>query len=312
MKDNIIQAQQLYGHANIKSEILNDPNVAHVTINNNKVIGLNAVPGLIVDINELKDGIEADVRVKKNTVIKKTVHLCFGMLPEKGVQRIVMRVNIEENAKISILAHCIFPNAVDITHIMDAKINIGNNAEYSYFEKHVHGGKGGIKVYPKAIVNLGENARFKTEFELLHGRVGFIEIDYETECLKNSVMEMTARINGLSNDIIKIKEVGHLIGDGSRGVLTSKIAVRNNARAQIYNKLTASGVYARGHVDCKEIVQDNAIATATPIVEVNNPKAHITHEAAIGSVDSKQLETLMSRGLSEDEAVELIIRGLLS
>ena len=49
-----------------------------------------------------------------------------------------------------------------------------------------------------------------------------------------------------------------------------------------------------------------------PIVEVRDPKAQITHEAAIGSVDTKQLQTLMSRGLSEDKAVNLIIEGLLS
>ena len=47
-----------------------------------------------------------------------------------------------------------------------------------------------------------------------------------------------------------------------------------------------------------------------PVVEVNHPLAHITHEAAIGSVDSKQLQTLMSRGLDEDEATDLIIEGL--
>jgi Fe-S cluster assembly scaffold protein SufB len=47
-------------------------------------------------------------------------------------------------------------------------------------------------------------------------------------------------------------------------------------------------------------------------VEVLHPKAHVTHEAAIGSVDNKQLETLMSRGLSEDDAVDVIINGLLS
>jgi hypothetical protein len=47
-------------------------------------------------------------------------------------------------------------------------------------------------------------------------------------------------------------------------------------------------------------------------VDVKDPRAHVTHEAAIGSVDSKQLQTLMSRGLSEEEAVELIIQGLLS
>jgi hypothetical protein len=38
----------------------------------------------------------------------------------------------------------------------------------------------------------------------------------------------------------------------------------------------------------------------------------VTHEAAIGSVDSKQLQTLMSRGLTEEKAVDLIIQGLLT
>lgn len=66
-----------------------------------------------------------------------------------------------------------------------------------------------------------------------------------------------------------------------------------------------------GHVDCKEIVQGDAVATAIPIVEVRHPKAPVTHEAAIGNVNSKQLETLMSRGPHEDQAVDLIIRGLL-
>jgi len=73
----------------------------------------------------------------------------------------------------------------------------------------------------------------------------------------------------------------------------------------------ADAPHARGHVDCKEIVQDEATASAIPIVEVKHPKAHITHEASIGSVDRKQLETLMSRGLPEDDAVEAIIQGLL-
>jgi hypothetical protein len=159
---------------------------------------------------------------------------------------------------------------------------------------------------------LSDYARFKTDFELLQGRVGKIEIDYETTCLAHSIMEMTAKINGSGNDIIKIKESGVLEGEGARGVLTSRVALRQNAQAEIYNKLVATAPFARGHVDCKEIVQDKAIASAIPIVEVKDPKAHITHEAAIGSVDSKQLQTLMARGLSEDEAVELIIQGLLS
>lgn len=291
---------------------LKDPEVAHLVINHNEVLGMNAVPGLHVDVGKLDDGVDVKLRLDDNTNVKKPVHLCFGMFAESGVQRIMMNVDIGKNSRISLLAHCVFPIAIDVKHIMDAKIKIGTGSQYSYFEKHVHSPNGGVEVYPKAVVAVEEGASFKTEFELIKGRVGLIDIDYETTCGKNGVMEMTARISGKADDIIKIKEVGHLVGEHARGALISKIAVRGNARAEVYNKLTASAAYARGHVDCKEIIQDNGIAIAVPIVEVRNPKAHITHEAAIGSVDSKQLETLMSRGLSEDQAVELIISGMLS
>lgn len=69
---------------------------------------------------------------------------------------------------------------------------------------------------------------------------------------------------------------------------------------------------ARGHVDCMEVVKDNAVAKAVPVVNVTNPLAKVTHEAAIGSVDKRQLETLMSHGLSPEKAVDIIVKGLLT
>ncbi len=94
-------------------------------------------------------------------------------------------------------------------------------------------------------------------------------------------------------------------------MLLSHIALTDEAGAEIYNQLIADAAHARGHVDCKKIIQGSATARAVPVVQVNHPKAHVTREAAIDSVDNKQLETLMARGLSEDEAVDLIIEGLL-
>lgn len=306
------QIKEILGSIRMHSSTMMSPDVAHLMIDQNRVLSSHTLPGLEVDVKELDDGIDAKIVVREGSLIEKPVHMCFGVLPRKGVQRIVLDVRIEKNAKVSILAHCTFPNAMDVQHLMNARISVGAGAEYAYFERHVHGEQGGVKVYPKAVVEVGPKARFRTEFELLRGRVGLIDIDYETTCRAYGVMEMMARINGTGTDLIKIKEVGHLIEEGARGALTSKIAVRDEARAEVYNKLTASAPHARGHVDCKEIVQDSAVAKAIPIVEVNHPKAHVTHEAAIGSVDTKQLETLMARGLSEDEASELIIEGMLS
>ncbi len=288
------------------------PNTAHVEIHGNKVLQSTVVEGLIVDAEEQTEGVSARLRVEPGYKLENPVHLCFGMMPEEGIQRIELDVEIGEDAEASFLAHCTFPNAKDIEHIMNALIRVRKNGRYSYFERHVHSDYGGIKVVPKAKIVLEEGSYFSTEFELIKGRVGTIDIEYETDCGPYSTMEMKARINATHDDIVKIKETGRLLGEHARGVLISHVALRDNAYGEIYNDLTADAPYSVGHVDCKEIVQDNAVARAIPIVQVNDPKAHVTHEAAIGSVDSKQLQTLMSRGLSEDDAVELIIQGLLA
>ncbi len=285
---------------------------AHVEIHGNRVIRSHLVEGLTIDAQEAEDGIDIDLRVQEGIKIPKPVSLCFGMIPENGKQHIRMKVTIGDGAEVNFTAHCTFPNAKKVEHRMDAEIEVGRDARYTYFERHVHGPGGGVEVIPKAKIHVKEGGRFTTEFELLEGRVGLMDIDYDTRVEDRGVMEMTARISGRGDDVIKIREAAQLAGEYSRGVLTSNIALRDDAKAEIYNDLKAQAAYARGHVDCNEIVQDRGVARAVPIVEASHPKAHVTHEAAIGSVDSKQLQTLMSRGLSEAEAVEMIIRGLLA
>jgi Fe-S cluster assembly scaffold protein SufB len=290
---------------------LTDPDTARLVLNLNEVLDSNLVPGLQMDTEELKEGIRATLRVEAGAVIDKPVHLCFGVTERRAVQRIDMKVEVGAGAVVSVLAHCIFPDAEQVEHVMDAEIFVGEGARYSYVESHVHSDLGGLQVLPRARIRLAPEARFKSEFQLVRGRVGLIDMDYETVCDRESVLEMIAKISGRQDDTIKIREVGLLQGEGSRGYLTSRVAARDRAQAEIYNKLTATAAYARGHVDCKEIIKDQGRASAVPVVEVAHPQAHITHEAAIGSVDSKQLETLMSRGLDEDQASELIIAGLL-
>ncbi len=310
MSDNKL-LNTLFETTEIEEDVFKNPEIAHLFIHHNKVLGKRTLDGLTVDTEEIEDGVKVRLHLAEGVIIKNPVHLCFGLFHQEGTQRIIMDVKIEKRAKISILSHCAFPNPIKIKHIMDADIEISEGAEYSYLERHVHGFKGGIEVYPKAKVRLGKNAKFKTDFELLKGRVGLIDIDYKVICEANSVLEMNTKINGTGDDVIKINEEGELIGEHSSGVLTSRVALRDKARAEVYSKLIATAAYARGHVDCKEIVQDNGVAKAVPVVEVRHPKAHITHEAAIGSVDSKRLQTLLARGLTEEKAVDLIIQGLL-
>ena len=64
-------------------------------------------------------------------------------------------------------------------------------------------------------------------------------------------------------------------------------------------------------MDCREIIKDLAVDRTIPILQVTHPEAKVTHEAAIGTVDKKELETLMVHGLDPEQATELIVNGML-
>lgn len=302
----------------ILNELLNSiglhkmgPDIAHIEIHGNQVLDAHIVDGLLVESKSFDEGVNIQIKVRKDTKIKNPVRFCFGLIPENGIQKLNINTIIEENASASFIANCTFPNAKNIQHLMNATITIEKGATLYYFERHIHGPEGGVTIVPVTKVIVKENARYSTEFELIKGAAGVIELNYKSEVYKNAVVDMKARIFGRLKDKIHIKESAHLVGENAIGVLTSHIALKDEANAIVENEIVADAAYSRGHVDCKEIVQGNAIARAIPIVQVNDPRAHVTHEAAIGSVDSKQLETLLSRGLTEDQATDLIISGLL-
>ncbi|MDQ1256903.1 MAG: hypothetical protein QG656_1503, partial [Candidatus Hydrogenedentes bacterium] len=236
--DDVVQ--RLLEAAEIPAAHVLSDDVARLQVHENKVVGAHLVPGLEVDVDEKPDGIAARITVKEGVHIAKPVHICFGLLPENGMQHIVLDIRVEAGADASVQAHCTFPNAVNVTHKMDAEITVAAGARYSYFERHVHGQGGGVLVVPKAHVTLGDRARYKTEFELIKGRVGSIDIDYVTDCGPHSVLEMVARIWGRGDDRIAIHETGNLNGEHSRAVLQSYIALRDHAQAEVYNTITAS------------------------------------------------------------------------
>lgn len=300
-----------YTQAGGLPEIFKDSKIAHLVVHKNKVVGSHLVNGLILEPKETALGIDIKLKVEKGVKIENPVHLCFGVLPKEGVQEINIKAKIEDGAQVKLLAHCVFPNAVKVVHKMQAEIEVGDNAYYEYNEVHFHGEDGGIEVIPKANIKVGKNSHLVTNFSLLKGRVGVFDLDYEAEVLENSSLDMTAKIYGYGDDKIKIREAGRLVGKSSRGLIKSRIAVKDRAVSEIINELTASAPEARGHVDCIEIIQGNAQAKAIPIVNVTNEFAKVTHEAAIGRVDKKQVETLMARGLEEEKAIDIVVGGML-
>jgi Fe-S cluster assembly scaffold protein SufB len=302
---------QAYARSGGDPHFLRSSKVPSLVVSGNRVLGANEVPGVHLFSEELPDGVRARVVVDPGVRLSAPAHLCFGVIPREGVQRILSEFEIGDGAQAEFIAHCTFPNAEQVVHLMEATVRVGRGAMMRYRETHYHGEQGGIEVRPRAQVIVEEGGQFASDFVLTTGRVGRLEFDYVVDVAARGVAELTTKAYGYGDDAISVKETIRLNGEGARGLAKARIAVRDRATSEVIGITEGNAPLARGHVDCVEIVRDQAVANAVPVVKVTDPRAYVTHEAAIGTVDKKELETLMARGLDEEKAVDVIIRGML-
>ncbi len=309
--DEYAEMMNAYEQSGGKIGEFSNPNVPSIVISGNKVLGKNEVKGLIIEPTPTKDGVDVKITVKSGTKILYPMALCFGVLPKDGTQIINMEAIIEDNAGMNAISHCVFPNARHIIHKMNYDVHIGKHSFFRYEEVHFHGEQGGVEVVPFTSGTVGEGSYFKSTFTLKEGRVGKLDIKYDMDVEKNGKLELYSKVWAKGNDIVNIEEKGNLEGEEARALIKSRVVLQDESHSKVVSVVNARAPYSRGHVDCMEVVQDNAVAEAVPIVGVSNHLAKVTHEAAIGSLDSKEIETLEARGLSEDEAIKVVVGGLL-
>lgn len=300
-----------YRQAGGDPDALQLPEVATLVVSGNQVLASHSIPGVHLEAEPLEQGVRARITVDPGTHVERPVHLCFGVIPAEGIQQIEAKYEIGEDAQVQFLAHCSFPNAVQVEHRMLADIHIGKNASLTYTEEHYHGQTGGIDVRPISKVTIEEGGQFTSNFVLTRGRVGKLDLDYVVDVGQDAVAELVTKAFGSGDDRVKVMEYIRLNGENARGLAKSRIAVKEQASSEVNTITEGNAPGARGHMDCTEIVRDQATAANNPVVRVTNSKAQVTHEAAIGTVNRKEMETLMARGLDESDAVDLIIRAMI-
>ncbi len=289
-----------------------DKSVSSIIISGNKIIGLNSVEGVEIESGTQENGVWAKVRILKGHSIKKAIHLCTGFLGKEGEQRINFEFTVEEGASVRFISHCSFPWSSNLTHKMVAEIHVGKNATMIYEDEHFHSESGGVTLISDTHAVVEEGGKYKNSFELTKTRVGNLKVRMDVDLKKNAVAEFDSKVRGKENDEISIIESLGLNGEGAHGIAKSTIVATDETRARIVNEAFGNAPYAKGHIECNEITKGDKVDVSTlPVLKVTNDLAELTHEASIGRVNSEQLNTLMAKGMSEDEATEFIIKGIL-
>lgn len=105
----------------------------------------------------------------------------------------------------------------------------------------------------------------------------------------------------------------HLAPHTSSKVLAKSIS--KDGGISSYRGLLKIGPNAEGakaSVQCEGLMLDDISRSDTmPVIEIENDNVDIGHEAKVGRISDEQIFYLMSRGLSEDDARAMIVRGFV-
>lgn len=104
------------------------------------------------------------------------------------------------------------------------------------------------------------------------------------------------------------------IGKNTSSSIISKSVVHNGGTANFRGtvRMMDGAEGAKSHIECDTLILDEKSRSDTiPKNEIRNPDSYIEHEATVSKIDEEQLFYLMSRGLTEQEATQMIVMGFI-
>lgn len=265
-----------------------------------------------INIVTKKDVSGIDIYVKENTKFE-FVHIPV-IITESGLNDLVYNdFYIGKNANVIIVAGCAVHNDhhKDSEHDGIHRFFLEEGAKVKYIEKHYGEGKGTGKriLNPVTEVHLKEGATLEMESMQIKG------VDSTIRTTKgvlesNTNFVVTEKI--MTHGIQKAKTIFdvELNGENASTKVTSRSVATENSIQEFESKVTGN-TKCFGHVECDAIIKDKARVIAIPKIIANNVDANLIHEAAIGKIAGEQLMKLMTLGLTEKEAEEVIINGFL-
>lgn len=265
-----------------------------------------------IEILPKKDKPGIDIRIAPNTK-NESVHIPV-ILSESGMNDLVYNdFYIGENADVTIIAGCGIHNCgcEDSQHDGIHTFYLEKGARVKYVEKHYGEGTGTGKriLNPQTIVNLGENAVCEMEMVQIKG-VDSTKRDTQASLEKGAKLTITERLMTHGSQYAESNVEINMNGEDSACQIISR-SVGKDDSVQIFHPIVVGNNACRAHVQCDSIIMGNAKISSIPEIDANHGDAQLVHEAAIGKINNDQLLKLMTFGLNEEQAEEIIVEGFL-
>jgi len=236
---------------------------------------------------------------------------CLYVREPRFIQRVHNIIIAEEGSELHIITGCASEHDIEMAaHIGISEFYVKKDAKITF--TMVHNWVEGMDVRPRSAVLVDEGGLFLSNYIVM-------------EPVRSLQLYPTARLVGEGavarfNSIL-VAQPGSELDVGSRVILSAP-----GCNAEIVSRAITRGgtIVARGHLkgevegvkahlECRGLILDEGGSIhAVPELEGCVPDVDLSHEAAVGKIAQEEIEYLMARGLSEEEATSVIVRGFLN
>jgi len=241
---------------------------------------------------------------------KIPVQTCFVLKGSKYDQLVHNIIIAEEGSELYLINGCAAANYyTEGKHIAVTEMYVKKNASLTF--TMIHNWAKEVVVRPRAGVLVGENSSFISNYVSM-------KTVHSTQMAptvflvgKNSFAKIYSILYAPDETHLDIGGNIYLQGEGSNGEIISR-AVSDGGEIYTRGTLVGEANNIKAHMECDGLMlKEGGFIHTVPELKSSYQNVEMSHEATVGKVAKDEIEYLMSRGISEDDAISLILRGFL-
>ncbi|MEM2123315.1 MAG: SufD family Fe-S cluster assembly protein [Candidatus Bathyarchaeia archaeon] len=251
------------------------------------------------------------IRVLPDSRVTLPIQSCLFISRDNLDQNVHNLVILEPGSEVQLITGCtVHPNVRRGLHVGVSEFILREGSKLVF--TMIHGWAEEMDVRPRTGVILEGNATFISNY-VCTSPVRSLQTYPVARCVgEGSKASFNSLIYGGGGSIIDVGSAIHLEGRGSRGEMITRAIAAGESEIITRGMLRGGNPESRGHLECRGLLlSDKAVLHAIPELIGEVQGTDLSHEAAVGKISEDQIEYLMARGLSEDDATSLIVKGFL-
>ncbi len=246
------------------------------------------------------------IRALPNAKVEIPVEACLYLSRVKR-QRIHNVIIAEEGSELNVISGCTSHPKATGMHLGVSEFYVKKNAKLTF--TMIHSWSEDVEVRPRSGVIVEENGTFISNYVLL-SPAKLVQM-YPTAYLKrNAKAVFSSIVVAFKNAKIDMGNRAVLMEGGSCAEIISR-TISKGGRVVARGHIVAEAPEVKGHLECRGLILEEGEILAVPELEAKCPNVDLSHEAAIGKIAEDEIFYLMSRGMTQDEATSMIIRGFM-